>query len=88
MNNRLEQYAGSSSMNNFTTTQRTVTSRENMSYSDQMKHLESNQNYAPYFINSLHDQTVREGEPVLFEIIISGKILIFKMSSLVHSRSF
>jgi hypothetical protein len=86
MNNRLEQYPGSTSMSNFTTTQRTVTSRENLSYNDQIKHVESSQNYAPYFINSLRDQTVREGEPVLFEIIISGKVLIFK--KFFHSRSF
>jgi hypothetical protein len=69
--NILEQYP-TSSTSNFTTKQRTVTSRENLSYNDQMRHIESSQNYAPYFINSLRDKTVREGEPVLFEIIVSA----------------
>ncbi len=73
--NILEQYP-TSSTSNFTTKQRTVTSRENLSYNDQMRHIESSQNYAPYFINSLRDKTVREGEPVLFEIIVSGKVRI------------
>jgi formylmethanofuran:tetrahydromethanopterin formyltransferase len=66
-------------MNNLTTTtttKRTVTSRENMDYNEALKH-GANQSYAPYFLNSLRDQTVREGESVLFEIVISGKDLIF-----------
>jgi len=74
VNNTLQQYP-TSSTSNFTTTQRTVTSRENMSYNDQMRNIDSNQSYAPYFINSLRDQAVREGEPVLFEIVVSGKDL-------------
>jgi hypothetical protein len=74
VNNTLQQYP-TSSTSNFTTTQRTVTSRENMSYNDQMRNIDPNQSYAPYFINSLRDQAVREGEPVLFEIVVSGKDL-------------
>jgi hypothetical protein len=31
------------------------------------------QSYTPYFALSLHDQSVREGESVLFEVIVSGK---------------
>lgn len=34
---------------------------------------DSNQNYAPYFIVSLRDHTVQEGEPVIFEVTVSGK---------------
>ena len=30
-------------------------------------------NHAPYFVLSLHDQTIREGQSVLFEVIVSGK---------------
>lgn len=31
------------------------------------------QGQSPYFSLALHDQTVREGESVLFEVIVSGK---------------
>lgn len=31
------------------------------------------QGHSPYFSLSLHDQTVRESESVLFEVIVSGK---------------
>lgn len=31
------------------------------------------QGHSPYFSLALHDQTVREGESVLFEVIVSGK---------------
>jgi hypothetical protein len=30
------------------------------------------QGYSPYFSLALHDQTAREGESVLFEVIVSG----------------
>jgi hypothetical protein len=33
------------------------------------------QNHAPYFALALHDQTAREGESVLFEVVVSGKYL-------------
>ena len=74
MNNTLEQYP-TSGMSNVTTTQRTVTTRENIGYNNESVNIDSSQSYAPYFLNSLRDQTVREGEPVLFEIVISGKDL-------------
>ncbi len=31
------------------------------------------QGHTPYFVLALHDQTAREGESVLFEVIVSGK---------------
>ena len=31
------------------------------------------QGHSPYFSLALHDQTAREGESVLFEVIVSGK---------------
>ena len=31
------------------------------------------QEYAPYFVVSLHDHSVREGESVLFEVMVSGE---------------
>ena len=31
------------------------------------------QGHVPYFSLTLHDQTVREGESVLFEVTVSGK---------------
>ncbi len=31
------------------------------------------QGHVPYFSLALHDQTAREGESVLFEVIVSGK---------------
>jgi len=71
VNNTLQQYPGSST-SNFASTQRTVTSSENIDYNSQTMNMDSSENYAPYFINSLSDQTVREGEPVLFEIVISA----------------
>ena len=59
-------------MSSVTTTQRTVTTtRENTGYNNAS--IDSSQNYAPYFLSSLRDQTVKEGEPVLFEIVVSGK---------------
>ena len=33
------------------------------------------QSHTPYFSVSLHDQSVREGESVLFEVTVSGKYL-------------
>ncbi|CAF0775682.1 unnamed protein product [Adineta steineri] len=78
-NNRLEQYS-SGGTNHLTTTtttttsttnKRTMASTENTNY-DTTKNIGSNENYAPYFISSLHDQTVREGESVLFEIVVSA----------------
>jgi hypothetical protein len=36
---------------------------------------DQNQSYAPYFIASLRDQIVHEGESVLFEIVVSGRTL-------------
>ncbi|UJR28306.1 hypothetical protein I4U23_009551 [Adineta vaga] len=74
VNNRLEQYSNGST-NNFattsTTTKRTMSSSENTNYYGKTN-IDSNQNYAPYFISSLHDQTVREGESILFEIVVSA----------------
>lgn len=32
-----------------------------------------NQSYPPYFLTSVRDQAVREGESVLFEVVVSGK---------------
>lgn len=59
-------------MSNITTTQQTVTTtRQNTGYNNAS--LDSSQNYAPYLLSSLRDQTVKEGEPILFEIIVSGK---------------
>ncbi|CAF0743307.1 unnamed protein product [Adineta steineri] len=77
-NNRLEQYS-SGGTNHLTTTtttttttnKRTMAATENTNY-DTTKNIGSNENYAPYFISSLHDQTVREGESVLFEIVVSA----------------
>lgn len=57
------------------TTKRTVTSRDNTGYNETIN-IGSNQSYAPYFITSLRDQTVKEGESVLFEIVVSGKNFI------------
>lgn len=60
-------------------TERTLTSRNNTGYNNQtINSVSNNQSYAPYFITSLHDQTIREGQPVLFEIVISGKYSINK----------
>lgn len=75
VNNRLEQYSNSST-NNFarTTTssnQRTMASSENTNYNSTTKS-GANDSYAPYFISSLRDQTVREGESVLLEVVVSG----------------
>jgi hypothetical protein len=33
--------------------------------------------HAPYFSLALHDQTAREGESILFEVIVSGKFFYF-----------
>jgi hypothetical protein len=70
-NNRLEQYSNGG-INNFTTSKRTVTSTENTGY-NQTINTGSNQSYAPYFIVSLHDRTVKEGESIFFEVVVSGK---------------
>lgn len=70
-NNTLQQYPTSGVSNMTTTTQRTVTTRENTAYNNAS--MDAGQSYAPYFLVSLRDQTVKEGEPVLFEIVISGK---------------
>jgi hypothetical protein len=72
-NNTLQQYS-SGAASNLTTTKRTVTSSDNIGYNE-TTNIGSNQSFAPYFIVSLHDQTVREGESVLFEIVVSGKYL-------------
>jgi hypothetical protein len=69
--NRLEQYSNGG-INNFTTSKRTVTSTENTGY-NQTINTGSNQSYAPYFIVSLHDRTVTEGESIFFEVVVSGK---------------
>lgn len=80
--NTLQPYTSSYTGGHTTTTttstsQRIMTSRENTDYNNQIINTMSNESYAPYFITSLKDQTVREGQPVLFEVVISGKY-IFK----------
>ncbi len=70
-NNRLEQYSNGHT-SNLTTSKRTMTSTENTAYNETIN-VGPNQSYAPYFIVSLHDKTVREGESVLLEIVVSGK---------------
>ena len=70
-NNTLQQYA-SGTTSQTRTTQQTVTSSETMGYGG-TNTTDLNQSYAPYFLLSLRDQTVREGESVLLEIIVSGK---------------
>lgn len=61
-------------------TKQTVTSRETRGYNTSTNtNINQDQSYAPYFIQSLRDQTVREGESVLFEVVVSGKyLLMFK----------
>lgn len=48
------------------------------SYSSSSKVLSTSvgldQSHAPYFVLSLHDQSIREGNSVLFEVIVSGQI--------------
>lgn len=83
MNNTLEQYPSGFNTGNLTTTttssstttKQTVTSRDNAGYNQTINY-GSNQDYAPYFLTSLRDQTVREGESVLFEITVYGKNFI------------
>ena len=69
-NNTLEQY--SSGATTTTTTKRTASTSNNVGYSN-TTNAGPNENYAPYFILSLRDQTVREGESILFEIVVNGK---------------
>ncbi|CAF2499044.1 unnamed protein product [Rotaria sp. Silwood2] len=70
-NNTLEQYSASGTSNLRTTTKQTIQTTDNVNYNERTN-INSNQSYRPYFIVSLHDQTVREGESVLFEIVVSA----------------
>ena len=54
-------------------------STDNIRYTDTTSS-NLNLSYAPYFIVSLHDHTVREGEPILFEVVVSGIIILIKNS--------
>jgi len=69
-NNTLEQYS-SGGTSNLTTKTRTITSKENTGYNG-TRNTGSDQSYAPYFIVSLHDETVREGESIFFGVAVSG----------------
>ena len=70
-NNTLEQYSsGTTATTQMRTTQQMTSSNETRGYKTNNNF---NQSYAPYFIASLKDQTVREGESVLFEVMVSGK---------------
>ncbi|CAF3449488.1 unnamed protein product [Rotaria socialis] len=72
-NNRLEPYTTNDTSNftTTTTTQRTMSSINNNGY-NQRANMDLNQSYPPYFLASLRDQTVREGESVLFEVVVSA----------------
>ena len=86
-NNRLEQYSNGNTGNfttTSTTTKRTMASSENTNYGG-TANFSSSENYAPYFISSLRDQTVREGESILFEIVVSGIDLLFRTRDTILS---
>ena len=71
-NNTLEQYASGATTTTTTTTRRTASTSNNAAYSN-TTNANPNENYAPYFILSLRDQSVQEGESILFEIVVNGE---------------
>ncbi|CAF3636008.1 unnamed protein product [Rotaria sordida] len=77
--NTLEQYS-TGGISNLQTTKRTTTAAkttstttttDNVNYNERTN-IGLNQSYPPYFIVSLHDQTVREGESIVFEVAVSA----------------
>ena len=62
------------------------------SYSSSSKVLSTSvgidQNHAPYFVLSLHDRSVREGDSILLEVIVSGKTFSSPRSSRLDFRLF